>query len=361
MRSLAGICAVLAITAGCADPCADGLVCTIAGNGLLGFNGDGMDARDSWLAAPTSVTVDPEGRPVVIDYSNMRVRVLDDGVLTTIVGDGRHAYSEIGAAPRDTPLENPVDAVWGPDGLLYVLPQHEGRVIRVKDGVIERFAGTGAIDHAGDGGPAVDAAMGYTGGFAFGPDGSLYISDNTHSRVRRIDPTGIIATVLGTGERALGTPGYGPEMAIDSPERIAIDGDRLLVADTANDRVLGLDLTTLEATVIAGTGERGFAGDGGQAVDAQLDRPVGVLPGRDGGVLIGDLENHVVRFVSADGSIRTVLGTGARWEDAEDGLPATEMALRKPAGMAWAPNGDLLIAERGGHRVLRWIGAADAL
>jgi DNA-binding beta-propeller fold protein YncE len=334
------------------------------GSGDLGFNGVGLPSLETRLASPTSVRSDPDGRPVVIDYSNMRVRVLtESGTVETLVGNGYHGYSEIGVTALETPLENPVDAVWGPDGLLYVLPQHEGRVIVVAaDGTIARVAGTGVLADTGDGGDSLDAEMGYGGGLAFADDGTLFVSDNSFSRIRRFGTDGIADTVLGVGSGGPGELGYGPETSIWSPERVVVDGprNRLLVPDSFNHRVLALDLETLTVTLIAGSGERGYSGDGGPAELAELHNPVGIEVTAEGTVLIADLENNVLRAVFPDGIIETVAGTGAVTDisTVEDPLA---FHMRRPAGLAWASGGDLLIAERSGHRVLRWLGAADAL
>lgn len=350
----------LTLLAGCQDPCADGRICATVGTGELGWNGDGLPGDETRLASPTSVAVDLDGRPVIVDYSNMLIRrVEDDGTVTSIVGNGRHAYSEIGADALETPLENPVDARWGPDGLLYVLPQHEGRLIRIESsGAVGRVCGTGQLGDTGDGGPALEAELGYTGGFAFG-DGDLYIADNTNSRVRRVRGEEI-QTVLGTGEGGLGEPGYGPETAIRNPERIVWDDGRLLVADASNHRVLALDPETLQVTLVAGTGESGYTGDGGPASEATLNRPTGVLP-IAGGVLVADFENTALRFVDADGSIETVAGGFDLNEDLLDSEEPLLMPIRRPAGLALTPDGDLLIAERSGHRLLRWNGAEATL
>lgn len=342
----------LTVLAGCSPRCGEGRICVIAGTGELGFNGEGLDARESRLASPTSVRLSPDGDVVIVDYSNMRLRRLAaDGTLVTIAGNGLHAYSEIGADPLDSPLENPVDAGWDAEGRLYILPQHEGRVIRVVDGVLERFAGTGELADSGDGGDALDAMLGYTGGMAFGPDGALFVSDSTHSKVRRIAPDGTIDTVLGTGEAGLGEEGYGPEVALRNPERVHVDGERLLVADTGNHRVLALDLATLETTWLAGTGEGAYGGDGGEAREAQLRSPTGLAVGEDGTVYVADLHNDAIRAIATDGTITTVAGGIEGSERAS--APAADFALNRPAGLAWH-GGDLWITERGGHRLLLW-------
>jgi DNA-binding beta-propeller fold protein YncE len=348
--------------AGCEAPCAAGRICEVMGAGELGFNGDGLPASQTRLASPTSVRVDPDGRPVVVDYSNMRVRVLDDdGTVQTLVGDGTHAFSEPGRDRLATPLENPVDAAWGPDGLLYVLAQHEGRVIRVDaGGVIELYAGTGALADGLGEVPKEQAEMGYGGGMAWAPDGSLYVSDLSFSRVRQITPEGVVKVVLGTGGAGLGELGYGPETAIAYPERLVVDAERgrLLVADTGNHRVLALDLASWQVELVAGAGQRGYAGDGGPAALALLSSPTGVEVLPDGGVLIADLNNDALRRVDAQGVIHTVAGDGGE-SPRRSGAPLS-FTLARPAGLAWGADGELLIAERSGHRVLRWRGEGEA-
>ena len=273
------------------EPCKPGHICSEMGTGELGFNGDGLLAHETRLASPTAVTTGPGGEIVVTDYSNMLIRRLtEEGTIEVIAGNGIHAYSEVGTNILDSPLENPIEAKWGPDGRLYILPQHEGRLIAVEDtGQIALVAGTGAIADSGDGGDALDAEMGYGGGFAFGPDGAIYISDSTYSRVRRVNVNGTIDTVLGIGKAGDNGVGYGPETAIRFPERVAVDanGNRLLVVDSMNHRVLAVDLDSLETTILAGTGEPGYSGDDGPAASAELNAPVGVESAPDGGVYRG--------------------------------------------------------------------------
>ena len=337
------------------NTCGENDVCVLAGTGELGFNEDGLPYDETRLASPSAVYESPDGLPIIVDYSNMRVRTVDpeDGTIRTLVGNGFHAYSELGTHPHDTPLENPIDIGWNTDGHLCVLPQHEGRVVCVENDEITAFAGTGEIADGGDDGPAVDATMGYGGGMVFADDGTLYISDTTHSRIRRVSTDGTIDTVLGIGEGGATPLGFGPETAIRFPERLALseDNDRLFVADTYNNRVLALDTETLEVSLIAGTGEAGFSGDDGDATSAQLNLPVGVTAGPDNSVLIADTRNHVIRHVDSDGTIRTVVGTGSTTLETVP-QPPLQFAVLGPAGLSWNENGDLLIAEQWGHRIL---------
>ena len=207
---------------------------------------DLVPADETWLSSPTSVLTDADGTVLIVDFSNMRIRELTaEGTIETRVGIGEHAYSEIGADRLETPLENPIDAAYGPDGLLYLAPLHEGRVIRVgAHDTIEVVAGTGEIADGVHGGATLETPMGYVAGIAFGPDGSLYAADQTFSRVRRVGPDGRVECVLGLGQAGENGVGAGPETALAYPERIVVDAprSRLLVADAGNHRVLAMDL-----------------------------------------------------------------------------------------------------------------------
>ena len=344
--------------------CSDDTVCILAGTGELGFNGDEAPALETRLASPTAAHEGPDGTLVIVDFSNMRVREIDaSGAIQTRVGNGFHAYSEPGVSATDSPLENPIDVAWHPDGRLCLIPLHEGRVICIdSDDRVERFAGTGSIADSGDGAPALDAEMGFVSGLAFTEDDTLYISDSTHSRIRRVSPDGTIDTVLGTGEAGLGTAGYGPETMIRFPERLSVDEstNRLIVADTYNHRVLAMDLDSLEVTVLAGVGEAGWSGDGGLASEASLNTPVGVAPAPDGGTLIADTRNFVVRHVDSSGVIETIAGTGD-YALTDESAGRLSFNLVGPAGISWTASGALLIAEQYGHRILSLPGLWDAL
>ncbi len=354
--------AILGLTIACADTPnkdpdgSEGQVLILAGTAELGFNGDDLPAIETRLASPSSVYEGPDGDIIIVDFSNMRVRVInDDGTIGTRVGNGFHAYSEEGANPLDSPLENPIDIAWKPNGELCVLPLHEGRVVCLNEtNRIERFAGTGAIADGGDGGPALDATMGFVSGLAFAEDGTLFVSDSTHSRVRRVTPDGIIDTVLGTGQGGLGQAGFGPEMMVRFPERMVLDEAqrRLIVADTYNHRVLSLDIDTLDTTVLAGTGQSGRTGDDGPASEAQLNTPIGVALGPNGGILISDNRNFVIRHINPEGTMSTVVGTG-EYEITEEETDRFNFNLKGPSGISWTTSGDLLIAEQFGHRILK--------
>jgi len=357
LRGLTLAWSALALTA-CSPPCEVGDVCALMGTGFLGFNGDGA-ADESALASPTAVREDPDGRPLVVDFSNMRLRVLDEAdVVTTVVGNGLHAFSEPGADRLATPLENPIDARYGPDGLLYIAPLHEGRVIRIDDaGRVERVACTGtSLNEGGDGGSALDATMGFVGGLAFGPDGTLYVSDNSNHQVRAVQIGGEITTVLGTGERGFDADGDGTQVRLNSPVMLQIVGDELWVVDAGNHRVAALDLATGQVRTVVGTGDEGYAGDGGPAEEATLSDPFGIATDGER-VWIADLGNKVVREIAADGVISTVIAGSGEIDPEETRrvFDPLDAPVFSPAGLHVAEDGTLLLTDRGTHRVLRWV------
>lgn len=313
----------LALSLGCApvDRCDPGNICTVVGTGDLGFNGEGLPPAESWLYLPTAVLLDPDGNLVVVDYNNMRVRGVRDGRLATLVGNGEHQFSEPGAAALDTPLENPVDAAYGPDGLLYVLPAHESRLIRIDvSGAVEVVAGTGVEGYAGDGGLAVDAEFFQPQGFCLDGAGAVWIADTQNGAVRRVAPDGTVNTVLdglggpqrtrcGDG-RVLVTDTFGGRIIQIEEEslqyHVVADGftypwsavpheGGALVADSGAHRVVYVDAAG-DQRLVAGTGEPGPLGDGGPAVDAQLDWPADVLVAGDD-LYVADMQNARVRRV----------------------------------------------------------------
>jgi trimeric autotransporter adhesin len=233
-------------------------------------------------------------------------------------------------------------------------------------GDISTFAGTGAPAFAGDGGAATAAALHHPRDVEWLADGSVLVADTRNHRVRRIWPSGIIATIAGTGAPGFsGDGGAATSARLSSPTNLEPTGDGgFLIADLGNRRVRKVSPAGTIATV-AGTGVAGSSGDGGPATSASLDEPTAVATTPDGGFLIADAGSHRVRAVSPGGTISTVAGAGAGGGDDDfdegdgdddyagtgDGGPATLAVLGSPAGVAAAPGGGFLVSEYEGHRV----------
>lgn len=222
------------------------IITTVAGTGAAGFSGDGGPAAQAQLRQPHSIAFDAQGRLLICDIGNHRVRRVDlkAGTIDTWAGTGERKPTPDGAPIEGTPLNGPRAITVAPDGTLYLVLREGNAVYRIdpRAGRIYHLAGTGETGHTGDGGPAKLARLAGPKGVAWAPDNSLYLADTESHTIRRIDlKTGIIRTVAGTAER-----GDGPD---------------------------------------------------GPATNCSLARPHGIFVGKDGAVYIGDSESHRVRLL----------------------------------------------------------------
>lgn len=349
------------------------IISTVAGTGTGGFAGDGGPAASAHLYSPAGVAVGADGALYIADQVNHRVRRVDaqTGVITTLAGDSTHSggtggFGGDGGPATAAQLNYPADVALAADGSLYIADflNHRVRRVDAQSAVISTVAGTGEPGFGGDGGPAVDAMLYGPVGLAFAPDGSLYIADLANNRVRKVDATtGVITTAAGGLDS--GGPGIGGfsgdggpavRAELHEPRDVAFAADgSFYIADSRNDRVRKVDPAGI-ITTVAGSDTRGFAGDGGPAVDAQLQRPSGVAVGRDGNLYIADSYNHRIRKLdTATGIIATVAGSGPTGVDAGsyagDGGPADAARLFDPHGMTFGNDGSLYIADARNHRV----------
>jgi sugar lactone lactonase YvrE len=267
----------------------------------------------------------------MMDFNNHRLRYIDDaGLVRTLVGNGWHLVADTSVPATDSPMENPNDFDFTPDGHVLIASWHDPRVLRLNDdGYLESIAGTGVVGLRGNEGdfesPLV-AQFIQLEGIVVAEDGTIWISDSMANRVRMIRDD-IIQTVAGTGDAAYsGDGGPGTDAALSGPTALALDVDgSLLIADQRNHvvRRLASDGTI---TTIAGTGSAGFSGDGGPATAAALNGPNGLAVAPDGTIYVADQLNFRVRRIAPDGTIDTVAGSG-RQGRAGDGGPALEASF----------------------------------
>ena len=206
--------------------------------------------------------------------------------------------------------------------------------------------------YSGDRGHGRDAQLNFPGGVAVGPEGSVYIADTYNNRIRRVDPSGRIDTVAGTGATGHGNDvSAGRSALLDHPTGVAVaDDGTVYIADTYNNRICRVNARNGQLRVIAGTGTAGYSGDGGPATAAHLDHPGSVAVGPSGRIYIADTYNNRVRVISADGTISSVAGTGTAGYTG-DGDPANTATLHTPQGIAIDGAGNLYIADTLNHRV----------
>jgi sugar lactone lactonase YvrE len=284
---------------------ASGIITTIAGNGDKGYSGDGGPAIAAAFDEPYGIVVDHAGNLYIADRLNRRVRRIDaaSGVIRTLAGTGEVKYGGDGGPSVAAGLAEPNGLAFGAgETRLYItdVADNRVRVVDLAAGTIATFAGTGAAEHSGDGGPATKAGTFGARAVKVAADGTVYILERQGSSLRAVDPkTGIITTIAGTTARGYAGDG-GPALAavFDAPKEMAIDRDgSLLIVDTENHAIRRIDHATGIVTNLAG-GRQGPGGDGGPAELAGLDRPHGAVVGPDGAIYIGDTNNHRVRKVA---------------------------------------------------------------
>lgn len=286
--------------------------------------------------------------------SDVRAAPVAAGTIVTVAGTGVDGHDADGGRATAAAIDHPRGIAVLPDGGFVFVEPFANTVRRVgADGTITTFAGIGTAGFSGDGGPATRAEFRGVHGVGLLPDGGLVLADPGNQRIRHIGPDGRISTVAGTGEAGFsGDGGAAVTSMIDGPRGVAAlpDGG-FLIPDTENNRIRRV-WPDGRITTVAGTGARGFSGDGGPATEAELNWPFGVAPDARGGLFIVDRGNQRIRRVSPNGIITTVAGTGTAGFSGDDG-PATAAEVNEPHGAAALPDGGVLIADTFNDRVRR--------
>jgi DNA-binding beta-propeller fold protein YncE len=384
MRSRA-IAALLVIGCGGTNPpssdpaCAkaSGVICTLAGTGVAGDGADDQSPFATMLYAPTDVAFAPDGALVIVDWNNHRIRaVTKEGRLKIVAGEGELAG---GLFPDEVTnrLNHPTDVTFDPEGRMVIAAWHNSRVKRLNqaNGVLEDIAGTGGRGYGGDGGPALGAVLNLPASVVYDPAGNLLVSDQANQRLRVIDPNGVITTFAGSGMKGFAGDG-GPAREAQFNLPVGQQGHpaahiarspqgEIFLADTDNNRIRRIDAAGMVST-LAGTGLAGAAGEGTAAAEAELDHPVDVAVGPDGALYVADTENNCVRVIR-QGIISTLAGTCTRECPSDlghpcrclpsdalcigDGGAARDAHLKRPTGIAFDPEGNLVVADTLNHRV----------
>lgn len=335
-------------------------VSTLVGTGAKEFSGDGGPAARAQLNNPFAVARGPDGAIYVCDVDNHRIRRIgSDGTISTYAGNGTRGYSGDGGPAVRASLNEPYEMAWDTEGNLYFVERmnHLVRRVDARSGVITTVAGTGQPGFSGDDGPATRAQFKQPHSLAFGADGLLYVCDILNHRIRRIDgKTGRVSTWSGTGEAKTapdGSPISGSPL--NGPRALAFGSDgRGWLALREGNALLVLDPKTKTLTRVAGTGKKGFTGNGGPALEATLSGPKGVALDRSGNVFLADTESHSIRYFKASTStIELLAGDGMRG-DGPDGTTPLNCRLARPHGVFVDSDGSILIGDSENHRVRVW-------
>jgi large repetitive protein len=291
--------------------------------------------------------------------------VLAPGSIDTAAGDGDWIYQGDGGLAIQSPIFLPTGVVADAAGNFFLADSQNNRIRRVdgQTGLISTVAGTGIAGYDGDNVPAKLAMINAPTGLVLDGAGDLYFADTGNHIVRRIDAvTGVITTVAGTPavQGYSGNSAAATAAELTSPEGVALDeaGD-LLIADTGNNVIREVDAVTGNIRTVAGTGVAGFNGDGQTATTSKLNSPWNLAVAQDGSLYIADMTNNRIRKVNPSGVISTVAGTGTRGFSG-DGGSATQAVLSEPAAVAIDPAGNLYIADSDNNRV-REVSASTSL
>jgi sugar lactone lactonase YvrE len=339
---------------------AGGVIHPLAGNGQAGFSGDGGRAKRAKLNAPSDVALAANGDLIVADSGNQRLRLIKLGgkrpKISTIAGNGVRGFTGTGV-PALSPLGDPSGVAVRSDGGILIAEASNNRVRILRDGVLANFAGDGVATFGGDGGKASKATFGEIHGVNIDSQGNILVADNGNNRIRRVDAaTEIVQTIAGNGAVAFSGDGGPATAAGMSVSDLVVDAQgNILFSDTENDRIRRID-TSGKITTVAGSGTPGFSGDGGAATAAKLDAPTGIALDGSGNLYVADFNNHRIRRIdAATQKISTVAGNGAAGYNGDD-KAATTASLNNPTDVGFDASGNMLIADFRNHRIRKVTG-----
>jgi hypothetical protein len=346
-----------------------GEITTVAGNGHLSTEiSTGSLATDATIHEPLGVASDGAGNVYYTDSGNNYIGKVDTtGNLTYIAGTGTPGFSANGTVAANALISDPTAIALDGAGNVYFSDSGNNvvREIVKATGLIETVAGTGAVGYTGDGAAATLATLSHAEGLTLDSAGNLYIADTGNNVIREVSAaTGFITTIAGTGTAGYtGDGGLATSATLNQPWGVFAWSDGgLYIADFLNSAIRKIDATGKIST-LAGTGTAGYTGDTGPATAALLDHPAGVVVDAAGDLFISDSENNVIRKVNvATKIITTLAGTGSAGSSG-DGADADNamVTMNKPYGLSLDAAGDIYIADRLGLVIREILGTVGRI
>ncbi len=291
-----------------------GVISTVAGNGTMGFSGDGGSATDASLNSPVNVTVDGNGNLYIADMGNNRVRMVSGaGIISTIAGNGTAGYNGENDTATKAALNGPSGVAIDDSGNVFIADKMNSRIRMVDaNGGIKTVVGVGIGGYNGDNLPSSNMVyVNKPSDVTISPSGNLYIADTYNGMIRKLDKkTGKVSTILATFARY---PQVGPNLLwTNRPTGLDFDSyGNLYVSNETGYSIVKLDTNKIVYTICGGNAT-GFTGDGGRASDALMSRGMGVAADDAGNIYLSDFDNERVRYITTTVSTKNVVSTSAK-------------------------------------------------
>jgi len=329
------------------------IIATYAGNGTAGYSGDGGAATSAELHAPGGL-IYFSGNLYISDLDNNRIRMVNaSGTISTFAGNGTAGYSGDGDAATSAEINTPKGLAVDASGNIYIADEANNRIRKVNtSGIISTVAGNGTAGYSGDGGAATSAEINSPYGVAIDASGNLYIADEANNRIRMVNTSGTISTIAGNGTAGFsGDGGAATSAELKHPINVSVDAaGNIYIVDYGNSRIRMLNTSGTISTIV-GNGTAGFSGDGGAATSAEIDMTTGIAKmDGSGNLYIADDGNNRIRMVNASGVINTVAGNGTASYSGDGGL-ATSAEFNSPNHIEFDNVGNYYIADGANNRI----------
>jgi sugar lactone lactonase YvrE len=329
-----------------------GTILPFAGNGTTtGSSGDGGQATQAGFISPYFIAFDPSGNAYITDFSANRVRkVTPGGIISTFAGNGTGSDTGDGGQASAATVYGPNGVTTDASGNVYISEERGRRIRKVTPaGIITTIAGNGSSIYGGDGVLAINSGLGGPEGIALDSTGNLYVADAYGYRILKINTSGIISTVAGTGSYGYNGDNIQASTAqLAVPYGVAVDTfGNVYISDTYSQRIRKVNTAGI-ITTVAGNGVGGFA-DSSVATNGELNTSLGINFDSHGSLYIADQYNCRIRKLSS-GALSTVVGTGTCSYSGDYG-PATSATMRNSEGVAFDPAGNLYLSDGQNGRI----------